>query len=54
MKKKNFPARVLLYLEYEVPTFIKVKAHTRFQNGKVVKVRSYYRRVEGRLVVTDG
>ena len=39
---------VYLYLELEAPVFIKVKAHKRIQNGKVVKVRSYYRCVEGR------
>ena len=36
---------VSLCLEYEAPKLVKVKAHLRNQNGKVVKVRSYYRRV---------
>ncbi len=39
-------------LVFEAPKFVKVKAYKRIQNGKVVKVRSYYRRVEGRTVVT--
>ena len=39
---------VSLYFEFKAPKLVKVKAHTRIQGGKVVKVRSYYRRVEGR------
>ena len=37
-----------LCFEFGARQFIKVKAHTRIHNGKVVKVRSYYRRVWGR------
>lgn len=39
---------VSLDLEFEATKLIKVKAHKRILNGKVVKVRSFYRRVEGR------
>ncbi len=37
-----------LCLKFWARKLIKVKAHTRKQNGKVVKVRSYYRSVWGR------
>ena len=39
---------VSLYLEFEAPKLVKVKAHKRIRNGKVQKVRSHYRRVWGR------
>jgi len=45
---ENFHLKVSLCLEYEAPKLVKVKAHKRLLNGKVVKVRSYYRRVWGR------
>lgn len=44
--------KVSLDLEFEAPKLVKVKAHKRIRNGKVVKVRSYYRRVEGREVIS--
>ena len=47
-KEKVIRLSVSLCLEYEVPKFVIVKAHTRRINGKVVKVRSHYRRVVGR------
>ena len=37
-----------LCFEFGARKLIKVKAHMRRQNGKAVKVRSYYRRVWGR------
>ena len=46
--EKAVRACLKLYLEFEAPVFIKVKAYKRLQYGKVVKVRSYYRRVVGR------
>ena len=39
-------------LEFRAPKLIIVKAYTRTINGKVVKVRTHYRRVWGRTVVT--
>ena len=36
-----------LYSEYETPIYVKVRSHKRHRNGKIVKVRSYYRRVLG-------
>ena len=45
--------KVSLDLEFEAPKLVRVKAHKRIQHGKVVKVRSYYRRVEGRRLVTE-
>lgn len=44
--------KVSLDLEFEAPKLVKVKAHKRIRNGKVVKVRSYYRRVEGREIIS--
>ncbi len=32
-------------LEFEAPRLVKVKAHWRLINGKIVKVRSHYRRI---------
>ena len=46
--KRSVHMTVSLDLEFEAPKLIKVKAHKRILNGKVVKVRSFYRRVEGR------
>ena len=51
MTRSNFSIYLSLYLEYETPIFVKVKSHTRLYNGKVVRVRSYYRRVVGRRTV---
>jgi hypothetical protein len=50
---KNIHIKVSLDLEFEAPKLVRVKAHRRIQNGKVVKVRSHYRRVEGRRVVAE-
>lgn len=50
--KKITRLKVSFKLEFEAPKFVIVKAYKRIQNGKVVKVRSYYRCVEGRTVVT--
>ena len=47
-KEKVVRLSVSLCLEYEAPKFVKVKAYTRQIKGKVVKVRSHYRRVVGR------
>ena len=41
-------ATVVLYLGYEAPTLIKVKAHKRVRNGKIIKIRSYYRHTHRR------
>ena len=40
--------RVSLDCEFEALELVKVKAHKRILNGKIVKVRSYYRRVRKR------
>ena len=48
---KNFHMKVSLDLEFEAPKLVKVKAYKRIQNGKLVKVRSHYRNVEGHQVV---
>ena len=48
MQKKVIRMSVSLYLEFEAPKLVKVKAHKRIRNGKVQKVRSHYRRVWGR------
>ena len=48
--KRFVHLKVSLDLEFDAPQLVRVKAHTRICNGKVVKVRSYYRRVEGRTV----
>ena len=37
-----------LYLEFEAPKLVKVKAYKRIRNGKVEMVRSHYRIVVGR------
>ena len=48
MQKRFFRVGLSLYLEFEAPKLVKVKAHKRVRNGKVEKVRSHYRRVWGR------
>ena len=48
MKGKVFRIRVSLYLRFKAPFFVKVKAYDRVRHGKVEKVRTHYRRVEGR------
>ena len=53
---RNRAAGVLSYLPktfYEAPKLVKVKAYERIRNGKVEKVRSHYRNVEGRLVIRN-
>ena len=40
--------RVSLDCEFEALELVKVKAHKRIIKGKIVKVRSYYRRVRRR------
>ena len=45
--------KVSLYYEYKAPKLVKVKAYKRICNGKVEKVRSHYRNVEGRLVIRN-
>lgn len=52
-KEKFFWLKVSLCLGFKAPKLVKVKAHTRVRNGKVEKVRSYYRNVEGRLAVVN-
>ena len=49
---KIVPTKVSFKLEFDAPKLVKVRAHKRIQNGKVVKVRSYYRRVEGCTIVS--
>ena len=46
--KRFVHLKVSVDLEFEAPKLVRVKAHTRVCNGKVVKVRSHYRRVVGR------
>ena len=48
MKKRFSNVCVSLCIECVALKIIKVKAHKRIRNGKVEKVRSYYRRVWGR------
>lgn len=48
MKNWCICMRMSLYLEFEAPTYVKVKAHTRRIGDKQVKVRPYFRRVRGR------
>lgn len=47
-KQKVFRLSVILYDDFKITKLVKVKAYTRFRNGKVEKVHSYYRSVEGR------
>ena len=53
MTGKEFRFRVSLYLGFKAPKLVKVKAYKRVRNGKVEKVRSYCRNVEGRLAVVN-
>lgn len=54
MQKQKFNwLKVSLYLEFKAPKLVRVKAYKRARNGKVEKVRSHYRNVEGRLVVRN-
>ncbi len=46
-KEKDFRLRVGVLIEYAAPMFVKVKAYKRIRNGKLERVRSYYRRVCG-------
>ena len=47
--KKNFLKELRISIEIcEPETFVKIKAHKRLVNGKVVKIRSYYRRILGK------
>lgn len=50
--QRNVRVSVSMDLEFRAPKLIIVKAYTRTINGKVVKVRTHYRRVWGRTVVT--
>ena len=43
--KKIIELTVNFDLEFEAPRLVKVKAHWRLINGKIVKVRSHYRRI---------
>ena len=36
-----------LRIEVEASKYVKVKAHKRVVNGRIVKVRSHYRRIGG-------
>lgn len=54
MKQKGvFRIGLSLYLGFKAPKLVKVKAYQRIRNGKVEKVRSHYRNVEGRLVIRN-
>ena len=46
--KKYVRLTVSLDCEFEAPELVNVKAHKRIIKGKIVKVRSYYRRVRRR------
>ena len=46
--KKEYRLSVSLYYESRAPKLVKVKTFKRVRNGKVEKVRSHYRHVEGR------
>ena len=45
MKSKHL---LKLTISVEAIRFVRVRAHKRVVNGKIVKVRSHYRRVGGR------
>lgn len=46
---QNFLKELRISIEIcEPETFVKVKAHERLVNGKVVKIRSHYRRILGK------
>ena len=53
MNRKVFRISVSLYLGFKAPKLVKVKAYKRVRNGKVEKVHSHYRNVEGRMVVRN-
>lgn len=54
MKQKGvFRIGLSLYFGFEAPKLVRVKAYERIRNGKVEKVRSHYRNVEGRLVIRN-
>ena len=54
MKQKGvFRIGLSLCLGFEAPKLVKVKAYKRVRNGKVEIVRSHYRNVEGRLVISN-
>ena len=54
MKQKGvFRVGLSLYFGFEAPKLVRVKAYERIRNGKVEKVRSHYRNVEGRLVIRN-
>ena len=46
LMKRNgiLPAGTKLQVEVRVPSLVRVDSYTRIQNGRSVKVRSYYRR----------
>jgi len=44
MKKRTERKVVRISIRVEAARLVKVKAHTRQLNGKIVKVRSHYRR----------
>ena len=44
MNKRTIPRIVRYSVRMEVETLVKVKAYKRVRNGKVERVRSYYRR----------
>ena len=45
MKRNGIlPAGTKLQVEVRVPSLVRIGSYTRIQNGKTVKVRSYYRR----------
>lgn len=47
--KKNFLKELRISIEIcEPETFVKVKAHTRLVNDKIVKIRSHYRQILGK------
>ena len=43
--KTPFKLSLTLRIEVDAIKYVKVKSHTRVVNGKVVKVRSHYRRI---------
>ena len=53
MKRGIFCVGLILCSESRTPKLVKIKAHKRVINGKVVIVRSHYRRVWGRPVDED-
>ncbi len=53
MNRKDYRIRVSLCLGFKVPKLVKVNAYQRVRNGKKETVRSYYRYVEGRVIVRN-